>query len=72
MNLEVARMANMEQVVGFVFSPVASHQPVVDVDRSERATFGAGLAPSTGTACYFLTDLGGDGGHATPRMDLAT
>ena len=65
-------MADVEEVVRFVFAAVASHQSVMDVDRPERAAFGAGLAPSTGASCDFLTDLDGDGAHAAPRMDRAT
>jgi hypothetical protein len=65
-------MADVQEIVGFVFPAVASHQTVMDVDRPERATFGTGLAPSTGAACDFLTDLGGYGAHAAPRIDRAT
>jgi hypothetical protein len=64
MDFEVTRMADMEQIVGFVFAAVTSHHPVVDVNSPERATVRTDFAPSTGTTKDFLTHLGRNGAHA--------
>jgi hypothetical protein len=63
MDFEVTGMTDMEQIVGFVFAAVGTHHPVVDVNRSKRATVRTDLTPSTRTPRDFLTHLGRDGGH---------
>ena len=72
MNFEMARVTNMEEVVGFVFAAMGTHHPVMDVNSPKRATVRADLTPSTRTPRDFLPDLGRNGGHAAPRMVRAT